>query len=296
MKERVARFGSASPLVGIVTEPPGEARGRGGPAVIFLNSGLLHRVGGSRMHVRMARALAADGTTCLRFDYSGLGDSETRRDSLPFEQSGVLETIEAMDYVARTKGATRFVLAGLCSGADMAFWTALEDPRVVGIFQIDPFDYHTPRFYLHRYGHKAFTLRPWLNILTGHSHLGRWVKDRVVGATTEGPGAELVQSPYDRAFPPRVVVAGGLAKLTGRGVRIYALFTGGREHSYQGQFRDAFRDVDLAGCVTERYHPDADHLVTDLAHQRWLDAELLAWVRELARAEPASAGHPGGNS
>ena len=47
------------------------------------------------------------------------------------------------------------MLAGLCSGADMAFWTALEDPRVVGIFQIDPFDYHTPRFYLHRYGPKV---------------------------------------------------------------------------------------------------------------------------------------------
>jgi pimeloyl-ACP methyl ester carboxylesterase len=280
VKERVVRFGAEASLVGIVTEPAADAP-RGGPAVLFLNSGLLHRVGGSRMHVRMARALAAMGRLCLRFDYSGLGDSETRKDSVPFEQSGVLETRDAMNYLAKAKGAERFVLVGLCSGADMAFYTAIEDPRVVGIFQIDPFDYRTPRSYLYWYGPKIFSRQPWLNVLRGRTHLGAWLKSRLSPAPAssgEEQPTELVQSPYARAFPPREVVAQGLLTLVQRGVRIYAYFTGDRDHCYQGQFKAAFHDIDFGACLTEEYRAKASHLVTDLGLQRDMDQHLSAWL------------------
>ena len=32
-----------------------------------------------------------------------------------------------MDYLARTRGITRFILYGLCSGADASYFTALLD-------------------------------------------------------------------------------------------------------------------------------------------------------------------------
>ena len=45
------------------------------PTVVLLNAGIVHRVGPNRMHVLLARALAAAGIPSLRFDMSGIGDS-----------------------------------------------------------------------------------------------------------------------------------------------------------------------------------------------------------------------------
>ena len=73
-REKAVRFGSSASLVGVVTEAATGTAAADRPAFLFLNSGILHRVGSCRMHVRMARALSAAGFDCLRFDYSGIGD------------------------------------------------------------------------------------------------------------------------------------------------------------------------------------------------------------------------------
>ena len=75
MRERAVRFGKTAKLVGIVAEPnPTEQSGTDKPAVLMLNSGILHRVGACRLHVKLARSLASEGHTVLRFDFSGIGD------------------------------------------------------------------------------------------------------------------------------------------------------------------------------------------------------------------------------
>src|SRR5690242_20829696 len=117
----------------------------------MLNSGILHRVGSCRLHVQVARALSVAGFSTLRFDYSGVGDSDSRRDTLPFEQSAVVETQEAMDYLTRTKGVQRFVLMGLCSGADMSHDTAVADERVTGLVLIDGWVHRTLGHYIRHY-------------------------------------------------------------------------------------------------------------------------------------------------
>ncbi len=132
MREEVLQFGSKAALVGIVTTPDEDMVAQSLPGIILLNSGLVHRVGVNRLHVRVARKLARLGFPVLRFDLSGLGDSSVRRDHLPFEKSAVLETREAMDAMHREMGLDRFVLMGLCSGAIVSFQTALLDQRVVG--------------------------------------------------------------------------------------------------------------------------------------------------------------------
>ena len=136
MHERVVRFGPDKRLIGILTEPRAGSGDR--PATLLLNSGLVHRIGASRMHVHMARALVKEGMTSLRFDFSGIGDSEPRRDGLTFEQAAVQEIRDAMDLLAHTRGIGRFILAGLCSGADMAFYGAQADERVIAIGQLGP--------------------------------------------------------------------------------------------------------------------------------------------------------------
>ena len=104
IREKVVRFGKSSPLVGIASEPPASRVAPEKPAVLLLNSGILHRVGACRFHVSLARRLAEQGTHALRFDFSGIGDSEVRRDDLSFERSAILEVREGMDHLAASKG------------------------------------------------------------------------------------------------------------------------------------------------------------------------------------------------
>ena len=87
MREEAVVFGRASALVGVITDPPAGGRPAHAMAVILLNAGLLHRVAPNRLYVELARGLAAQGFAAFRFDFSGIGDSNVRRNSLPFEKS-----------------------------------------------------------------------------------------------------------------------------------------------------------------------------------------------------------------
>jgi hypothetical protein len=77
----------------------------------------------------------------LRFDFSGIGDSNVRTDTLPFDESTISETREAMNYLYRARRCERFVLMGICSGAKVSLKTACYDPRVVGVVLINPRDH-----------------------------------------------------------------------------------------------------------------------------------------------------------
>ncbi len=129
MREEALVFGTSS-LVGVLTHPE---RPSDRSAVLLLNAGLIHRVGPSRLYVKLARALAREGFAVLRFDLSGVGDSDTRRDTATFEKNSIAETREAMDEIERRLGIESFDLIGLCSGALVAFCTACVDERVKGV-------------------------------------------------------------------------------------------------------------------------------------------------------------------
>ncbi len=79
MPERIVKIGKPQPLVGLLTEPVNPDPGA--PAVLILNSGVMHHVGTCRMSVRLARAFADQGVAALRFDFSGIGDSPSRSGS-----------------------------------------------------------------------------------------------------------------------------------------------------------------------------------------------------------------------
>jgi pimeloyl-ACP methyl ester carboxylesterase len=137
MREDTVFFGTPPFLVGVMTVPEAVEHDSLCPAIIMLNAGRVHHVGPSRLYVKIARRLAAAGFMVLRFDFSGIGDSSTRHDHLPFDKSVIQETQDAMHYMSEVHGKTRFILLGLCSGANSALVTASCDPRVVGVVLIN---------------------------------------------------------------------------------------------------------------------------------------------------------------
>lgn len=269
-------FGPAN-LVGIVTQPDPDQAIAHAPAFVILNSGILHRVGASRLYVQLARTLAAEGFTTLRFDFSGVGDSEVRKDTIPVEERFVTETREAMDYLQEITGSRTFVVGGLCSGADGAFFTSLEDDRVVGLWQIDAFCYRTPRYYRRRYLPKLADPRAW-----AHS-----IKVRVAPEEMEERDDEqFVKPEYRRVFPPKEVVGEGLGKLIEREVGLYFLFTGGLEdYNYANQHADTFPEIDLRRKAELRFEPAATHMVTDLDHQAVFLDDMRSWSRQFGQPE-----------
>jgi dienelactone hydrolase len=290
MNERALTFGDERHLVGILTEP--ESVGTGGegslagagdddhrPGVIFLNSGILHRVGASRIYVKLARRLAAEGWASFRFDHAGIGDSDVRRDDRSFLESAMAEAGAAMDLLEERNGIRRFVLAGLCSGADMAYWVALEDERVVGLVQIDPFVYRN----------RKATLRHYLPRLLSPAAWGRSIRARTNQVVCrlrgqgggEDPASSVWVAPeYTRIFPPRDELARGFQALRARGVAFWVFITGdmGEIVNYADQYAETFHDVPWGDALHVDFAPGANHTVTGLPDQKRVAEGVARWM------------------
>ena len=274
MIERVVQFGSVASLSGVLTESASDRAVAGVPPVVLINSGILHKVGSCRLYVKLARALADAGVASLRFDLSGLGDSDVRKDALSFEESAVAETQEAMDYLTRLRGSESFQLAGLCSGADVAHMTAVVDARVVGMASIDARTHLTPGYWWHNYRPKLFKAKYWVS----------WMRLRTAGnrppSWSGGPDDPSLEVPtYVRVIPPRDELAADLRTIAARRVNLFYLFTDGLDfYNHAGQHRSAFHDVPFGDCMTECHLKGADHIITDAAMQRRAIAMHVEWA------------------
>ena len=87
---------------------------------------------------------------------------------------------------------------------------------------------------------------------------------------------------YRRVFPPRGEVEQGLRTLLARDVRMFHFFSGGMEPhlNHAEQYERSFRSIEFGNCVRVVYRPEADHTVTNLAHQDFVIAEIIDWVRQ----------------
>jgi len=261
-QEHVLRFGQWNTLAGVVTEPATPAAGESAPPdVLFLNSGLLHHVGPHRLHVQMARALASHGVRSLRFDVSGIGDSGLRRDRMGRDDAMVAETREAMDQLAAAHGTQRFVLFGICTGADQAVRTALADPRV------------------------------WWNVLSlqhpGYARLLARLRHQRP-APTDTPEERVVPRPGIYARPPREEAEERLRTLVGRDCELCFVFTPSTRYSHQGQFQTMFPSIGDDARVQVDFLEGANHVFTLLASQDALRGAVERWMgtRFLGSAVP----------
>jgi pimeloyl-ACP methyl ester carboxylesterase len=211
MSEVICRFGAGGGLVGIITQPSPAAADRRKPGILLLNAGLLHRIGPNRLHVKMARRLAGSGFTVLRFDFSGIGDSASSDNPMPFEHRAVQETIEAMDILRDRSGIDRFIPAGICSGADIALRVARADPRVIGAVLIngllierenntDILDAAGKNTAARYYKSRLFNLKRWSRVVLGKSDfksIRRVIRGRLTGKASAQGRSPRAPGPFD---------------------------------------------------------------------------------------------------
>lgn len=280
MTERPMLFGDANALVGVLSEPASGVRADL-PLVIMLNAGLIHRVGPNRLHVRLARRLTEAGVAVFRLDLSGRGDSEARRDNVSFVEAGALEVRAAMDHLQQLYRVRRFVLLGICSGADTSGQVACVDSRVAGVVVIEGAAYPTPKSIRRYYMRRFLRMETWVNTIRGTNAIGQWLR-RASGTrrvTSHAPGVLLAIHPPPAAA--RQGVAAALQMLADRGVEILTVHTGSSPtYNYAGQVREAFPSVEFRGRLREAYYPRADHTFTRLSEQTRLVEDVAHWLQE----------------
>jgi pimeloyl-ACP methyl ester carboxylesterase len=138
--ESVLRFGEADRLVGVLCRPRTKTKARGRSAMILLNTGANHHIGSGRTMVEHARFLAGEGHATLRMDCLGIGDS----DWLPEGPLAVIHHEERSADVSRAidaleaAGFDDISAAGVCSGAFLAFRSALKDARIRRLLLVNP--------------------------------------------------------------------------------------------------------------------------------------------------------------
>ncbi len=227
-------------LFGVWTEP---AKPKRRPtAILLLNVGADHHVGSNRLYVKMARAWAQLGYRVLRLDFAGVGDSPARNGSPEndiYSPASFPATRAAIDFAAG-RGASRFVLMGLCSGAYVSYHTALSDPRVSGIVMINVATFHwtegdfmvnvqaarsaagaRTRIYLR----KVLWPKTWRQLLRGKVHVSAIALDMARRARAQG-GRKL-RALFTRLRTGEVEVSDirrGFERLCGRGTKCMLVF------------------------------------------------------------------------
>lgn len=277
--EQALLLGKRETLVGIIARPssppPDEM-----PAVVILNTGIVHRVGHHRMYVSMARKLAAAGHVVLRFDLSGVGDSEQRNDNLSTINSSLADIKEALDFLAANKLASRFVLIGLCSGADHAVLYAPADPRVAGLVLMDPTIPPTTRYYFHYILQRLTNLRNWASVAAGRSGLLSMLRSQLAYRLRPRHGSSSGLTLETLKFSPHLGQC--YADSVANGVRILAAFTSiSPRQTYRSQILEAFPQMALEDGLRLEHFAHSDHLFSDQSDRARLDQLVLDWLRAL---------------
>jgi pimeloyl-ACP methyl ester carboxylesterase len=283
IREKVVMLGPAKSLVSIVSEPATEPAASSHPVIVLLNAGIIHHVGPNRLYVLLSRALAALGHTVVRFDLSGVGDSAAREDGLAPLDAALADIRDALDSLAASRPGCRFLLVGLCSGANHAVAYAGSDPRVSGIVLLDPFIPHTLRYHAYYYMRRLLHLPGWRNFLKG-GHPLWW---RLVRAIRGGPAVAANGAPGGIDLQSREVrdsLRERYSACVRQGVRLLVVLTDGRQdcHNHLGQFRAALSGVPFGDALTSSYFHGCDHTFSTEAKR----AKLFQLVQEWIAVQP----------
>lgn len=258
MSESIELFGVSNQKVGIMSLPAQKAR----TCVLMWDVGLSHRIGPQRQYVEFGRQLQALGYPVMRFDLSGLGDSEPRKDGLMGEDSEVADIREAMDHLQK-KGFDEFIIVGFCSSAANAHPTAVLDPRVKGVVLMEPYAYKTKLYWFHHYFHRLFRF----------GYYKKFIQRRL-------NKVEAPQYGFFRDYPPLEKVANEIQGLVNRGTKLFYLYSGVRGYyNYRRQFFDMFPSLETKGLVEVQYHPKADHLFTSLEARSEAYGQIQNWIQ-----------------
>jgi len=268
-RETILPTGDSGPF-GLLTSPVDSPRKTG---IVILNSGLLHRVGPSRLFVTLCREFAELGFVAARIDVSGKGDTPRRR--RVDATDALLEDFDACAEALRQEAAIhRIIVVGLCSGADDAYLIASKRTNVSGIIMLDGYAARTWRFFVRKFSAKLFRVNRWKRIparmMASAAHVFNKMK-----ADRNAPRMEDI-----RSFPSAAEARAQFESMSAHLESCLCVYTSAarRYYNYQGQLQQKFPSLAPSRGVREEYIPSAKHTFPLAQHRRWVVDTICEWV------------------
>jgi pimeloyl-ACP methyl ester carboxylesterase len=237
-RQRVCGVGSSPELVEEIVDidgmfgilcRPAEGSSRALPMVLLHNVGANHHIGCNRIYVELARRWAALGFSVLRFDLVGIGDTPPerfRRENEVYSAGSISDSARAIRWLSESMNCQRFVLGGICSGAYVSYYAALEDPRISQVMLMNPLTFHwregdsldvrmrstlkSTRFYRQA----AFDAQTWMRAMRGEVHM------RLIAGKMASLAWSKLSAAADNWLGTESDVAQGFRKLCTRGTRV----------------------------------------------------------------------------
>ena len=135
IRETTLQFDCEGVMLPGILSAASDASTLGDLGVVVVVGGPQYRVGSHRQFVQLARSLARDGCTVLRFDYRGMGDAAGPVQS--FEAAGP-DVHAAIDALRAAPHVRRVVLWGLCDAASIILMQGASHPKVRGVVLANP--------------------------------------------------------------------------------------------------------------------------------------------------------------
>lgn len=243
VREEPIRFGDKNGYFGVLTTPVDPNKSRGKPLIIWSNTAGNYRIGPNRMYVEMGRKLAAAGIPSIRIDVSGIGDSliwEDEQLNHPYDDRLFHDVRSAIAHLKKTGRAEKFGVAGLCSGAFVAYHSAVLDEAITSIvlinlqifrweegmsLDVNPLANRDQTKYYQR---RLFSKEAWLKMLRGGVNV-RNIVNILQGRVVDKTRATIakVQAKMAQDASRGSEIARAFDKLLKRNVDVLIIFSGG---------------------------------------------------------------------
>jgi len=253
-------------------------------AFVIVVGGPQYRVGSHRQFVLMARSLADSGSSVLRFDYRGMGDSA----GAPRSFEDVDDDIRnAIDYVFSVNAdIDQVILIGLCDAASACLMYSSNDPRVAGQVLLNPWvrsiqghaKSYLRHYYLQRFVQKSF----WKKLLTGKVSVFKSAAE-FLGSVRQARGSgdldAFVTSESRGSFVSRMLL--GVMKFRGP-----LLFLISERDLTAGEFTDlckddpAWRSAMNDESVETVVLDGADHTLSSREQLDYVNSYIVNWTRK----------------
>ena len=175
-----------------------------------------------------------------------------------------------MDMLQSQLGAdTRFVIVGLCTGADNAHKIAAVETRIDGAIFIDGYTYPSPRYYWIRI----------LPILLNPRRLFGVIARFIRKPPQTGAEENIEDSVFTWSMPSRAKAVADWTQMLQNKMQLLFIYTGGAyfSYNYEDQLFDAVPMLKAnRDKVTTKIFSDMDHTFSLAGHRQ----ELLVYLRQ----------------
>ncbi|ANG62527.1 hydrolase 1, exosortase A system-associated [Marinobacterium aestuarii] len=247
---------------------------RASVGVVIVVGGPQYRVGSHRQFVHLARALASQGISVLRFDVTGMGDSSGEKKAFDDLDADIAAAVNC--FQQHCPELESIVLWGLCDGASAALIYAHRDPRLAGLVLLNPWlenrqakaQAQVSHYYRRRFLDPGF----WRKLKQGKGNLVGSVWEFVCTlwqALIGDKGAAKAKESSDNCYQQRMFE--GLNKYPGR----VLLVLSGNDLTAKTFSRQLAQDAAWAQLVEER---SVSRVCLDSADHTFSTRQAKDWV------------------